>query len=287
MVSAPIAVVTTAAPAQAVGPAVLPVTVTNNTGRAEAVHLYVLGTNLNTGRLGHVNQAGVFTPWPAGSIPPSPAPDVAISGPGTGGSATIRFPRGFSGRVYFSLGEKLKLFLTPDASSSRPLDQRRPQPQHPVRLERVHLQRRRPLAEQHPGRHAVRAARGHGHRRQRRHHPHRRPGGGWAQQGVQRAAGPAGLGQHRLHQAGRHRPACPGPRQGPRRRGCSVLPTSTLHHLSLERLHQQDTHCGPVRRAARRSLLRAHVRQRHAFHQYSRPDRRLLQQAVLGLGLEL
>ncbi|MCE0535441.1 glycoside hydrolase family 64 protein [Kineosporia rhizophila] len=114
MVSAPIAVVTTAAPAQAVGPAVLPVTVTNNTGRAEAVHLYVLGTNLNTGRLGHVNQAGVFTPWPAGSIPPSPAPDVAISGPGTGGSATIRFPRGFSGRVYFSLGEKLKLFLTPD-----------------------------------------------------------------------------------------------------------------------------------------------------------------------------
>lgn len=101
-------------PARAIGPSLLPVTVTNNTGRAGSVHLYVIGTNLSTGRLGYVNQAGAFTPWPAGSIPPSPAPDVAIAGPGNGGSTTLRFPRGFSGRVYFSLGEKLKLFLTPD-----------------------------------------------------------------------------------------------------------------------------------------------------------------------------
>jgi hypothetical protein len=103
-----------ASPAQAVGPALLPVTVTNNTGRGDAVYLYVIGVNLNTGRLGYVNQGGTFTPWPAGQIPPSPAPDVAIGGPGNGGATTIQFPRGFSGRVYFALGEKLKFFLTPD-----------------------------------------------------------------------------------------------------------------------------------------------------------------------------
>jgi hypothetical protein len=103
-----------ASPAQAVGPNLLPVTVTNSTGRGEAVYLYVIGINLNTNRLGYVNQGGTFTPWPAGQIPPSPAPDVAIGGPGNGGKTTIQFPRGFSGRVYFSLGEKLKFFLTPD-----------------------------------------------------------------------------------------------------------------------------------------------------------------------------
>ena len=113
-VAVPLAAAAPAAPAQAIGPALLPVTVTNNSGRGEAVYLYVIGINLNTNRLGYVNQGGTFTPWPAGSLPPSPAPDVAIGGPGNGGATTINFPRGFSGRVYFSLGEKLKFFLTPD-----------------------------------------------------------------------------------------------------------------------------------------------------------------------------
>jgi hypothetical protein len=100
--------------AQAVGPDQLPVTVTNNTGRGDAVYLYVIGVNLLTGRLGYANSAGAFTPWSGGQIPPSPAPDIAIGGPGNGGSTMIRFPRNFSGRVYFSLGTKLKFFLTPD-----------------------------------------------------------------------------------------------------------------------------------------------------------------------------
>src|SRR5918995_1878424 len=82
--------VAAASPAQAIGPALLPVTVTNNSGRGDAVHLYVIGINLATGRLGYVN------------------------GPGNGGNTTIRFPRGFSGRAYFSFGEKLRFFLTPD-----------------------------------------------------------------------------------------------------------------------------------------------------------------------------
>ncbi|GAB1688834.1 beta-1,3-glucanase family protein [Krasilnikovia sp. M28-CT-15] len=113
-VTVPVTAAITPAPAEAVGPALLPVTVTNNTGRGDAVYLYVLGINLSTNKLGYVNRSGAFTPWPAGQIPPSPAPDVAIGGPGNGGSTTVQFPRGFSGRVYFSLGEKLKFFLTPD-----------------------------------------------------------------------------------------------------------------------------------------------------------------------------
>ncbi len=112
VVTAPVAAV--ASPARAAGPDLLPVTVTNDTGRGEAVHLYVIGIQLSSGRLGYVNQAGTFIPWTGGQNPPSPAPDASIPGPGNGGSTTIRFPRGFSGRVYFSMGEKLKLFLTPD-----------------------------------------------------------------------------------------------------------------------------------------------------------------------------
>lgn len=53
--------------------------------------------------------------WPSQPpcSPPSTAPDASIAGPANGGSTTVRFPRGSSGRVYFSLGEKLKFFLTP------------------------------------------------------------------------------------------------------------------------------------------------------------------------------
>ena len=100
--------------AHAVGPNLLPVTVTNSTGRGDAVYLYVIGVQLSSGRLGYVNQGGTFTPWTGGQLPPSPAPDVSIAGAGNGGSTTVNFPRGFSGRVYFSLGAKLKFFLTPD-----------------------------------------------------------------------------------------------------------------------------------------------------------------------------
>ncbi|MDT4992622.1 MAG: hypothetical protein QOH97_2514, partial [Actinoplanes sp.] len=96
------------------GPALLPITVTNDTGRNDPVYLYLLGTNLGTGRLGYVNSAGAFVNWPAGANPPSPAPDVAISGPGSGGRTAIQLPKNISGRLYFSLGQKLKFFLTPD-----------------------------------------------------------------------------------------------------------------------------------------------------------------------------
>ncbi|GIH99688.1 beta-1,3-glucanase family protein [Planobispora takensis] len=95
-------------------PSLLPLTVTNRSGRGERVHIYVLGTNLATGRLGYADASGAFTPWPAGSIPPSPAPDVAIPGPAKGAAKTLRLPLNMSGRVYVSFGAKLKFSLTPD-----------------------------------------------------------------------------------------------------------------------------------------------------------------------------
>ncbi|WNV82994.1 beta-1,3-glucanase family protein [Umezawaea sp. Da 62-37] len=101
-------------PAAAIGPDLLPFTITNNSGRSDAVYLYVLGTDIRNGRLGYVNQGGGFTPWPAGGNPPSPAPDVSIAGPGNGGNVTVRVPRFISGRVYMAFGEKLKFALTPD-----------------------------------------------------------------------------------------------------------------------------------------------------------------------------
>jgi hypothetical protein len=90
----------------------LPLTVSNKTGRNQTVYLYVLGTNLATGKLGYVNAAGAFTAWTGGATVPAPAPDVSI--PLTGTSTTIKIPRGLSGRLYMSFGQKLDFRLTTD-----------------------------------------------------------------------------------------------------------------------------------------------------------------------------
>jgi Beta-1,3-glucanase len=100
-----------ALPASA-GTTPLALTVTNDTGRGDAVYLYVLGTNLETGRLGYANAAGQFTEWTGGAAVPVPAPDVAIPGPADGGSTTIQIPRNLSGRLYMSFGRKLSFGLT-------------------------------------------------------------------------------------------------------------------------------------------------------------------------------
>ncbi|WP_067503733.1 beta-1,3-glucanase family protein [Actinoplanes sp. TFC3] len=92
----------------------LPVTVTNNTGRSDAVYLYLLGVNLTTGKLGYVTSAGTFTNWTGGGPVPVPAPDVSIPGPANGGSTTIKMPKNLSGRLYMSFGKKLDFRLTTD-----------------------------------------------------------------------------------------------------------------------------------------------------------------------------
>jgi hypothetical protein len=95
-----------AAPAQAAVPATIPLQITNNSGRSGPLYVYNLGTELSTGRQGWADASGAFHAWPAGGAPPVPAPDASIAGPGPGQSTTIRIPK-FSGRIYFSYGQKL------------------------------------------------------------------------------------------------------------------------------------------------------------------------------------
>jgi hypothetical protein len=111
-VAVPGAVAAAVMPASAASPSILPMTVTNNTGRGEAVHLYVIGTL--GGRWGYVTPGGAFNPWPPGGLPPVPAPDVSIPGPANGASMDLRIPKGLSGRVYMAMGDKIKFFITPD-----------------------------------------------------------------------------------------------------------------------------------------------------------------------------
>ncbi|PRY22765.1 beta-1,3-glucanase family protein [Pseudosporangium ferrugineum] len=92
----------------------LPVTITNKSGRSDAVHLYVLGVNLTTGKLGWADAAGTFTPWSDGAAVPVPAPDASIPGPADGASTTIKMPKNLSGRIYMSFGDKLNFRLTSD-----------------------------------------------------------------------------------------------------------------------------------------------------------------------------
>lgn len=100
-----------AAPAVAAVPTTIPLTITNNSGRTDPVYIYNLGTLLTTGQQGWADANGTFHAWPAGGNPPTPAPDASIAGPAHGQSMTIRMPK-FSGRVYFSYGQKLVFRLT-------------------------------------------------------------------------------------------------------------------------------------------------------------------------------
>ncbi|MGW3033581.1 glycoside hydrolase family 64 protein [Streptomyces sp. NPDC001178] len=97
--------------ARAAVPDTIPLQVTNNSGRGDAVYVYTIGTLLSTGQQGWADANGTFHAWPAGGNPPTPAPDASIAGPAAGRSKTIRIPK-FSGRIYFSYGQKLVFKLT-------------------------------------------------------------------------------------------------------------------------------------------------------------------------------
>jgi hypothetical protein len=99
-----------ATPAEAV-PATIPLVFKNSSGRSDPVYIYNLGTLLTTGQQGWADANGTFHPWPAGGNPPTPAPDASILGPANGQTRTIRIPK-FSGRIYFSYGQKLVFRLT-------------------------------------------------------------------------------------------------------------------------------------------------------------------------------
>jgi len=111
LVAVPVTFVTLTNAEAAVPGSTIPITITNNSGRGDQVYLYNLGTLLTTGQQGWADAAGTFHAWGVGGNPPTPAPDASIAGPANGRSLTIRLPK-FSGRIYFSYGQKLDFRLT-------------------------------------------------------------------------------------------------------------------------------------------------------------------------------
>lgn len=97
--------------AEAAVPTTIPLEFKNNSGRGDQIYVYNIGTELSTGRQGWADANGTFHAWPAGGNPPTPAPDASIAGPANGQTMTLRMPK-FSGRVYFSYGQKLVFRLT-------------------------------------------------------------------------------------------------------------------------------------------------------------------------------
>ncbi|MFG3024044.1 glycoside hydrolase family 64 protein [Streptomyces sp. NPDC048254] len=101
----------TGSQAQAAVPSTIPPTISNNSGRGDQVYVYNIGTLLSTGQQGWADANGTFHAWPAGGNPPTDAPDASIAGPASGQTMTLQMPK-FSGRVYFSYGQKLVFKLT-------------------------------------------------------------------------------------------------------------------------------------------------------------------------------
>jgi hypothetical protein len=98
----------------------LPMSATNNTGKfADSdINLYVVGTNLDTNQQGFVDEAGFHA--------------AALSDNGADGFADLSVPLGanislphMSGRIYFSLGDKLKFKVVADGAGNAAL-------QHPA-----------------------------------------------------------------------------------------------------------------------------------------------------------
>ncbi|GGX58820.1 hydrolase [Streptomyces minutiscleroticus] len=108
----------------------IPLTLKNTSGSSEQVYVYVIGTELASGEQGYADESGAFHAWPAGGAPPVPAPDASFAGPVNGESKTIQLPK-FSGRVYFSYGQKLDFRLA-EGGLVQPAVQNASDPNHDI-----------------------------------------------------------------------------------------------------------------------------------------------------------
>jgi hypothetical protein len=94
----------------------LPVTIANNTGQFpnSAITMYVVGTDLATGRMGYVKNAGQFTPV---STSDNGADGYANLGVplSTVGNSSFALPK-MSGRIYFAINGPLKFKVVVDGN---------------------------------------------------------------------------------------------------------------------------------------------------------------------------
>jgi hypothetical protein len=93
----------------------LPLTVTNDTGKYSdsAIAMYFLGTDPATGRQGHVAADGSFRPCALSDNGPDGYTDYAIPLSG----AAVALPK-MSGRVYYSIGDRLRLKVVVDGNGA-------------------------------------------------------------------------------------------------------------------------------------------------------------------------
>ena len=100
----------------------LPLTVTNDTGKYpdSAIAMYVLGTDPATGRQGRVTKDGTFRPCELSDNGADGYADYAIPLSG----AAVALPK-MSGRVYYSVGDRLRLKVVVDGNGAPAL-------QHPA-----------------------------------------------------------------------------------------------------------------------------------------------------------
>jgi hypothetical protein len=94
----------------------LPATVVNNTGRFanNTIFMYVVGTDLKTGQQGFVRSGGALTPCRPSDNGPDGFADLAIP-LAPGGPTTVVLPK-MSGRIYFSMKDKIKFKVVSDGA---------------------------------------------------------------------------------------------------------------------------------------------------------------------------
>jgi hypothetical protein len=100
----------------------LATTIVNNSGNYanSSVWFYIVGTNLGTGAQSYVAPDGTLTAVSASDNGSDGYADLSIPLAGSG-NTTINLPANMSGRVYFSLGDKLKFKVVTDGSGNAAL----------------------------------------------------------------------------------------------------------------------------------------------------------------------
>jgi hypothetical protein len=88
----------------------------NESGRGP-LYVYIVGTDLASGRQCHVSADGALVPVSTADNGSDGYTDYALP---VDGSRTISLPQGMSGRVYVALGEKLKFRANPGDALAYP-----------------------------------------------------------------------------------------------------------------------------------------------------------------------
>jgi len=100
----------------------LPLTIVNNSGKYanSQISYYIVGTNLATGQQSFVTPDGTLTPVTLSINGPDGYADLSIP-LASGGDTTLAIPADMSGRIYFSLGDKLKFKAVTDGAGNAAL----------------------------------------------------------------------------------------------------------------------------------------------------------------------